>query len=307
MKLFFSLLLAALMLLSLTISATAEETEQPAWQADGVLRILGIGNSYTEDTFQFMYDVATALGIEQMEFAYCWIGGSSVEQHVNNIQVEKGAYELCVTTDGSWTSHKNVTIQYAAAFADWDFITIQQQSAAAGQKERYVQVEELAELVHALCPGAVLAWNMTWAYPDDWDEIPRHEEQFTSLYQRDSMIMHQSIASAVQECIVPIELIEIVIPNGTAIMNARQTYMGDKPGSLSRDGSHLSYVRGRYIAAMTAVAAMTGMDIAQIEGHIAQNYMKTEDFARCAVESVKNALANPWSVTPSQYASSAQE
>lgn len=299
MKMILFLVLAAIMLLSMTPMALAEDAE-PAWMADGVLRILGIGNSYTEDTFQFLNDVAHALGVEQVEAAYCWIGGSTVEQHVNNIKAENAAYELCVNTNGTWTSHKNVTVQFAATYTNWDFITIQQQSGAAGQKDQLVLAPELAEMMHALCPNATLAWNMTWSYPDDWSEIPYYEEQFATLYGRDSQTMYQSIVAATQECIVPLDLIEIIIPNGTAIMNARQTYMGEKPGRLSRDGLHLSYIRGRYIASMTALAALTGLDIAQAETHIAANYMKNEDFARCAVEAVSNALTNPWSVTPVQ-------
>lgn len=298
MKKLLSLLLAALLLAGAP-AALAEEAE-PAWMADGVLRILGIGNSHTEDTFQFVHDVALALGVEQVEMAYCWIGGSTVEQHVDNIKTENPAYELCVTTGGAWTSHQDVTIQFAAAYADWDFIALQQQAGASGQPMGHKYVPVLAEQMHALCPDASLAWNMIWPYADDWNPVAIYETQFTTLFGRSSQTMYERITAFTQENVEPLEMIDVIIPNGTAIMNAYQTYMGEKPGRLSRDGLHLSYIRGRYIAAMTAVAALTGLDITQAEAHIAANYMKNEDFARCAVEAVVNALANPWSVTSAQ-------
>lgn len=296
MKKLLSLMLTLLLLPACVPAALAEEAE-PAWLADGVLRILGIGNSHTEDTFQFIHDVAFALGVEQVEIAYCWIGGSTVEQHVDNIKTENPAYELCVTTDGAWTSHKDVTIQFAAAYADWDFIALQQQAGAAGQPNGYRYVPELAELVHALCPGASLAWNMIWPYADDWDPVAVYETQFATLFGRSSQTMYERITAYAQENIASLELIDTIIPNATAIMNARETYMGGKASRLSRDGLHLSYIRGRYIASMTAVAALTGLDVTRAEAHIAANYMKNEAFARCAVEAVVNALANPWSVS----------
>jgi len=290
--------LTLLMALLLTLSAVPVRAEDiPAWQEDGVLRILGIGNSHTEDTFQFIHDVAFALGIEQVEIAYCWIGGSTLEQHIGNLAANNPAYELC-TYETDWTKKQNVTLQSALTGSSWDFITLQQEATAGGQADRLAQAGDFAASVHALCPDAVLAWNMIWAFPEEWDEIPYFEEPFTRLYQHNTEKMYGSVLAAVQECIVPVELIDVIIPNATAIHNARQTYMNLKPSGLYRDGLHLSYIRGRYIASMTAVAALTGLDITQIEEHIAQNYMKTEDYAHCAVEAVANALANPWSVTP---------
>ena len=48
-----------------------------------------------------------------------------------------------------------------------------------------------------------------------------------------------------------------VIPSGTAIQNAREV-MGDV---LNRDGFHLDYAIGRYIAGLCVVKALVGLDI----------------------------------------------
>ena len=60
--------------------------------------------------------------------------------------------------------------------------------------------------------------------------------------------MYNAIMSAVQKKIVPNNRIVKIIPNGTAIQNARTSYLGD---TMTRDGFHLHKPYGRYTAACT--------------------------------------------------------
>ena len=104
------------------------------------------------------------------------------------------------------------------------------------------------------------------------------------------------------------EEIKILVPSGTAIQNARTSYLGD---TLNRDGTHLDYGVGRYIAALTFMAALTGADISEIEWaptNIGEDVRDVDAAARVvAIESVINALKNPYEVTQSQYTQAPQE
>ena len=102
--------------------------------------------------------------------------------------------------------------------------------------------------------------------------------------------------------IIPNDTFEFIAPVGTAVQNARTSYLGD---TLNRDGTHLSYGVGRYIAALTLAGAVTGQDISDITWYPTAeggyNYPVTEAERRIAIESAVNALANPLEITESQY------
>ena len=85
------------------------------------------------------------------------------------------------------------------------------------------------------------------------------------------------------------------VPNATSIQNARTSFLGD---TLTRDGYHLSYDIGRYIAGVTFFHAVTGMDISKLT--YAPDGVN-EQVRKVAIESAINAVKKPYEVTPSHY------
>lgn len=106
--------------------------------------------------------------------------------------------------------------------------------------------------------------------------------------------MYNAIVEAVQKKIRNTDFFKI-IPNGTAVQNARTSSVGDR---ITRDGFHLSYDFGRYIAGLTIVHALTGEDISDIEYKPSG---VSDAYRKIAIESAMNAVANPYEVTQSQY------
>ena len=87
----------------------------------------------------------------------------------------------------------------------------------------------------------------------------------------------------------------IKLLNGKPIQNARTSYLGD---TLTRDGYHLSYDIGRYIAGVTFFHAVTGIDI----DNLTYAPDGVDDAARkVAIESAINAVKKPYEITNSQY------
>ena len=121
------------------------------------------------------------------------------------------------------------------------------------------------------------------------------------------MQMYEKIVSTVDEKVLDKDEIKYVIPSGTAIQNARTSYLGE---DLTRDGFHLDYGIGRYIVALTYFAVLTGADITELEWAPTGLSKGTDVDAGAyavAIESVLNALANPYEVTESQYKVAPQE
>ena len=265
------------------------DTEKQDWEADGALKILCIGNSFSVDSMEYVYQVAKAAGVSKVVLGNLYIGGCSLATHLSNASGDKAAYTYYYNTDGKWTSSNGYKISTAVQSDDWDFITFQQVSGNSGIADTYDTLTSLIDIVEPLNPSARLVWHMTWAYQSN----STHSD--FSKYDRNQMTMYNAIVNAVQTKIVTNDSIEIIIPAGTAIQNVRTSYVGD---TLTRDGYHLSNDYGRYIGSLTFVKALTGLSIDKM------SYKPsgvTDEKVLIAIEAVNNAVANPFAVTNSSY------
>ncbi len=263
--------------------------EKQDWQDDGVLKILAIGNSFSDDSMQYVYQVAKDAGIENIKLGKLYIGGCSLATHLANAKANKSAYDYKTNTSGTWDAQGNKSIKFAVESDDWDFITFQQVSGQSGIASTYDDLYELIKIVEPLNPSARLAWHMTWAY----QKGSGHSD--FGKYNKDQMTMYNAIVSAVNTKILPVDNIEIVIPAGTAIQNVRTSFIGD---TLTRDGYHLSNGIGRYIAAMAYVKALTGLSIDNSKT-CPSDVDSGELMA--IIECVNNAYKTPFAVTESTY------
>mgnify|MGYP002711264962 FL=1 len=194
-------------------------------------------------------------------------------------------------TGNGWTTTKNYIMSDAIVSEDWDYISLQQSSGNSGVASTYT--ESLAYLIDYVSSlkedNTKLVWNMTWAYQQN----STHND--FAKYNKDQLTMYNAITNAVKQEVLPLDDINLVIPTGTSIQNARTSFVGD---NLTRDGYHLTYDFGRYIAGLTFVNKLTGLDIDNV------SYKPTsldENYQKVAIESVKNAINKPFEVTSSIY------
>ncbi|MBR2444211.1 MAG: DUF4886 domain-containing protein [Clostridia bacterium] len=258
------------------------------WNKDEHLKILAIGNSFSDDTTDFVYQVAKDAGVKKVTVGKLYIGGCTLATHLNNAKNNNYAYDYKINTAGTWVAQGNKSIKYAVESDDWDFITFQQASGYSGIADTYDDLSELISIVEPLCPDARLVWHMTWAY-----KVGSTHQDFPK-YNSDQMTMYNAIVNAVQTKILTNDKIEIVIPSGTAVQNVRTSFIGD----TTRDGYHLSYGVGRYIAAMTFVKALTGLSIDNSTTR--PNDIDSYEL-EAIIASVNDAINTPYAVTNSSY------
>ena len=253
------------------------------------VKILMIGNSFSEDTMQWMYQIAEDLGYEDIKLGNLVIGGCSLDKHATKAKGDLADYVYRVNTTGSWVKNENYKMSDALKSEDWDVVSLQQASGSSGIESTYSQLEYMIGYVKGFVPNAKIVWNMTWAYQQD----STHGD--FSKYNSSQSVMYSSIVSTVKNKVLDNNDISVIVPNGTAIQNARTSYIGDK---LTRDGFHLSLDFGRYIAGLTFFSAVTGKSI---EGMTYKPSGVDEDMQKVAIESAMNAIAEPWKVTDSEY------
>lgn len=287
-----------------TVQATqaTQATTQPVvtepydpLEGNKTLRVLAIGNSFSSDTTHFLEDIARAEGFENIHIGNLYVSGCKLDQHASNASQNASAYKYYMNYSGTWETIEGSTIRYALQQQEWDFITMQQGSSASGRPETFEpHLTKLIEYVNAnkLNPQAQLVWNMTWAYQSDF------EKSMFDNYGRDQMLMYNAILNTVQEKVVPHGEISFIIPVGTAIQNARTSYLGD---TLTRDGYHLSEL-GRVIASYTWLAKIMGKPLEAINfTNVSETLTLTDADKLIIIESVNNALANPYEITQSVY------
>ena len=233
------------------IIALALAFSASAFAQRDTLRILAIGNSFSEDAVEdHLYPLAKEEGIVLI-IGDMYKGRCSIERHVDNLRGDRPDYKYrkidasCVKTETP-----EYTLKQALADEQWDYVSFQQSSPNSGFPETYGLLQELVDYVKERVPeDAVLMFHQTWAFSKD----SPHKEYWR--YDKDQLKMYHAIVSAVDQVIPEIEEIQIVIPCGTAIQNARTSILGD---NLTRDGHHLSRPHGRYVASCTWLQAVLG-------------------------------------------------
>lgn len=261
--------------------------------SDGkTLKVLAVGNSFSDNTTEFLYDIATAEGVADVVIGKLYISGCTVAMHLENAQTNAPAYEYSKNTGGNWKTIQSATLEYALKDEPWDIITVQQGSSPSGIVETYSGLSELVRYINEkkANPSARLVWHMTWAY-----QVGSTNTAF-SKYNNDQMTMYNAICNAVQEAVLPTNAFHSVIPAGTAIQNARTSSLGD---NLTRDTYHLNDM-GKVIGAYTWYAAFVGKPLEAIHiDNVANKLTLTDTDKAIILESVNNALINPYSVTQS--------
>ena len=266
-----------------------ETTTQPTEVK--TLKILAIGNSFSTDCMQYLYDIARSGGVEEIVLGNLYYGGCSLAQHLGFAKSDSPSYTYYKNTSGKWESTKSYKMSAAIADEKWDYISFQQTSKTCGLASTYGKtLTELLDIVEAKAPDAKFIWNMTWAYQQD-----STHKSFPN-YDKSQQKMYDMILDCVEKCIKPEKRFVGIIPCMTSIQNARTSFLGD---TLTRDGYHLDYYIGRYIAGLTWFSAITGISPEKVSYNPSEA-MISPDMLAVAREAVAAAIKTPGAVTESK-------
>ena len=255
------------------------------------LKILAIGNSFSVDSMEYLWNLLKDAGVGTVVLGNLYYGGCALSQHLSFANSGSASYTYYKNRSGGWTTVKDYKIADAIADEQWDIISLQESSKTSGVASAYrASLGKLVDYVRSKNSTATLIWNMTWAYQSD----STHSSFPT--YGKDQMKMYTMIVDCVKEYVEKDGRFSYVIPVGTAVQNARTSYLGDH---LTRDGYHLNKEFGRYLAALTWACKLTGRDPGDIGYNPAPSSINA-DMTAVARESVKNALAKPYEVTESK-------
>lgn len=218
------------------------------------MKILSIGNSFSQDAQFYLHRIAQSAGAD-VESVNLYIPGCPLSRHAENIENDAPAY--LYEKNGESTG-RYVSISQTLDEGGWDVVTLQQVSGKAGIFTTYLPyLTLLADYVRARSGNSILYIHQTWAY-----EIDSGHPDFT-YYEKNREKMHECVRDAYKSAA---ELIGAdIIPVGDVIAALRKTepFIYERGGiSLCRDGFHMNMLYGRYAAAATFYEKLSG-DIAK--------------------------------------------
>ena len=216
-----------------------------------MLKILSIGNSFSQDAQRWLHDIAAADGVELLA-KNLYIGGCSLERHWKNFESRAEAYAY--ETNGNSVGAPGSSIQAALGEEDWDIVTFQQVSGSAGRPETYLPyLAKLTEGVRELCPGAKFCFQETWEY----EYCSTHGD--FPFFESNSDVMYGMIYSTCHDYASRYSL--ELIPSGEAVHAAKKLPEFDSRSggqSLYRDGFHMHLIYGRYLLGCLWYKKLTG-------------------------------------------------
>ena len=206
------------------------------------MKVLSIGNSFSQDAHRWLYDVCKSAG-KEIYNVNLYYGGCSLYQHWDFYINDKQEYDYEIKGEPL----RKIGLMEALKAEKWDVITYQQASHDSGIYDKYQPfLCDLHKVVKEVCPDAKFYIHKTWAY-----EIDSPHGSFV-LYNHDQKYMYECLSEAYAKAAESIGV--DVIPVGDVIQylrdNTKEFDYKNGGLTLNRDGFHLSYDYGRYAAAL---------------------------------------------------------
>ena len=212
------------------------------------MKILSIGNSFSDDAQRYLHSIAAKEGIEIETLNLC-IGGCSLETHASMVKSGKTGYFYHY--NGDVECDDLISLQDGIAMRDWDIVTIQQVSTHSFKEETYYPyIHEVIAYVREKLPNAKIYVHQTWAYehgcPRSFEVTDGKGAEFMLEGIREAYSRAKKEIGA--EAIIPSgELMELLRVNGAA--------------KIYRDTFHASMGLGRYAVGLLWFKLFTGSSV----------------------------------------------
>lgn len=205
------------------------------------MKILSIGNSFSQDAQRYLYRLAKANG-KEIHNVNLYIGGCSLERHSENIDGDIAAYSYEIHGE---PGERLISIKEALLSDEWDYVTLQEVSFRSFRVEGFkLYIEKLADYVRKYSKNAKIVLHKTWSYPDfELKRTPFHRTE--DMYSRIERVYKWAAEKIGADGI---------IPSGETL--ERMMKCGYK---VHRD-THASFIHGRYALALTWFEYFFGID-----------------------------------------------
>ncbi len=224
------------------------------------IRLLSIGNSYSQDALAYVPFIMRNMGVDvDLQIGILMQSSATLAMHVDNFEKDTAAYTFYLYNGGSsWQKLGKKTIQWALNNYQWDIVSLQQ---GAGGAFRWSTIQpylnKLINFISAYDTEPIkLIWYQSQSRPAqsnsgaNWDD-ETITEHYMSTAEVSKRIMEETAC-------------EILVPVGTAIQNARSVMSIKALGDYANNPLNTSGLG--YLEAYDGVHAQEGLPC-QIEAY----------------------------------------
>ena len=266
-----------------------------------------------------------------LEIGTLYHSGCRLSRHAENLEKDAVDYNLYLsssaTPDKPPFIEREVTMKQALLWDKWDVVIMQGTSGELFTDEGYRNgnLQKIKDYVnlHKTNPDAICGWHMNWVGPTDNDLLtiyevrtgrPEENNGHKNFYKRinfDRQVAYEAVTSGTIRNILADDTFRFVIPTATVVQNAVTSYLGEK--GVYRDYAHATDLV-RLMAAYTWYCILSGKkELTDVKvDAIPMAFLKstadktadrpvTEQEKLLIMETVNNALADPYNMTPSRY------
>lgn len=208
------------------------------------LKVLSIGNSFSEDAQRYLYLLAKTEGVS-IKAENLMIGGCPLDRHFRNMYSDRKEYYLELNGE---RSEYFVSLKEAVLSDDWDVITLQQASHLSFIESSYEPyAKELASFIRKYSPKAKIYVHQTWAYESGSAMI--RSKDFETMDE-----MSEKVFACYDKMVKDINA-DGIIKDGKAMLNLSKAVKS----KVHRDGFHASLGLGRFTLACVWFETLTGV------------------------------------------------
>ena len=215
------------------------------------LKVLDIGNSYTQDAQTYLPEIIAASGIDTDFSLYrAFRPSASFKTWVdcwNDSDNEYYSIDFCAGTSlggisGSGSASDGALFRKALQSVKWDIILIHQVSTYSNDYSLWEgngaggYLQELIRIIRVTNPQATIGYLMTHSY----------RGSYWANSEGSSYLRWRNIADATRQLKLEYD-IDFIIPYGTAVQNLRASSLNDAY-EFSEDGTHMGAGLGDYVA-----------------------------------------------------------
>lgn len=206
------------------------------------LKILFIGSSFGVDTINYVGDIAHSYNFN-IVIGNLYVGASGIKDYITFYESDRKISYYKWGLNATVWENGTSTVKEALSDEAWDFVVIQNGAYQSADESTYWDQDEkgnitqnyvslFADIIDRCClfSNPVICFNMTWAYSvyhtlsssqglkDKWLSFGINQKQR-------QLGMYTELCRLAQKVLQHCPEIKFVIPSGTAVQNARGTFL----------------------------------------------------------------------------------
>ncbi len=206
------------------------------------LKILFIGSSFGVDTINYVGDIAHSYNFN-IVIGNLYVGASGIKDYITFYESDRRISYYKWNLNATAWENGTSTVKEALSDEAWDFVVIQNGAYQSADESTYWDQDEkgnitknyvnlFADIIDRCClfSHPVICFNMTWAYSiyhtlsstqgskDKWLSFGINQKQR-------QLGMYTELCRLAQKVLQYCPKVKFVIPSGTAVQNARGTFL----------------------------------------------------------------------------------